>query len=133
MIRPVRRKLTSLPVILLIVAVIHADYHLARPATHHWSSGLWWHWVSCTVVFGLSGASLAWRFPADRWRAAAINVTVGIIGGQFIEPLVENIPFGGGIAWHVPPDRWAAFGLCAAFGIAACALALAAMPRGRRV
>ena len=124
----VKRRKVSLLVILLLAAVIHADYHLARPPIHHWSFGLWWHWVSCIVVFALAGAYLAWRWPADRWRAAAINVTLGVIGGQVIEPLLEDIPFGGGIVWHVGPERWAAFGLCMAAGIPAVMVTLAIAP-----
>jgi quinol-cytochrome oxidoreductase complex cytochrome b subunit len=119
----------SIPVILILAAVIHADYHLARPATHHWSFGLWWHWASCIVVFALAGAYIARRWPADRWRVAAINVTLGIITGQVIEPLVEGIPFGDGLGWDVTPDRWAAFGWCMAAGIPALMLVLAIWPR----
>ena len=125
---PVKRRRVSPLVILTLAAVIHADYHLARPATHHWSLGLWWHWVSCIVVFALAGAYLAWRRPADRWRAAAINVTLGVIAGQVIEPLVEGIPFGEGLGWDVTPDRWAAFGLCMAAGIASLLVVLAVAP-----
>ena len=124
-----RRRLISISAILVLAAVIHADYHLARPPIHHWSYGLSWHWVSCAVLFALAGAYLAWRHPADRWRAAAINVTLGVIAGQFILPLVENIPFGGGIGWHVPPDRWAAFALCMAAGIPAVMVVLAIWPK----
>ena len=123
-----KRHKLSLLVILFLAAVIHADYHIARPAIHHWSLGLWWHWVSCIVVFALAGLYLAWRFPADRWRAAATNVTLGVITGQVIEPLVEGIPFGDGLGWDVTPDRWAAFGLCMAAGIPAVMVILAIAP-----
>jgi len=127
----VRRWLISIPVILIIAVVIHADYHLARPAIHHWSFGLWWHWASCAAVFALAGGYLAWRWPVDRWRAAAVNVTLGFVGGQGIEPLLEGVPFGEGIRWDVPPDRWEAFGLCAAAGIVSLVIVLA-LWRGRR-
>lgn len=124
-------RLLSPLVILALTVVIHADYHLARPVTHHWSFGLWWHWASCAAVFALAGGYMAWRWPADRWRVAAINVPLGLIGGQVIEPLLEGIPFGEGIGWDVPPDRWDAFGLCAAAGIASVVIVLAVWPRPR--
>ena len=125
-------RLTSIAAVLAITVVIHVDFHLARPATHHWSFGLWWHWVSCMVVFGAAGAYIARRWPAERWRATATNLVAGLIGGQVIEPLLENIPFGGGIAWHVSPERWNAFFLCAAAGIATMVAVVALMP-GRRI
>lgn len=124
------RKLISIPVVLLLGAFVHIDFHLARPADHHWSFGLSWHWVICAVVFGLAGWYLARRSPADRWRAAIVNVAIALVIGQGLEPLGEQLYYNQRLLYFVSPDRWAAFWLCAGAGVASMALVLAvARPR----
>jgi hypothetical protein len=120
------RKLISIPVVLILAAFVHIDFHLARPADHHWSFGLSWHWVMCAVVFGLAGWYLARRSPADRWRAAFVNVLIALVIGQGVEPLLEQLYFNQRLAYDVSPDRWVAFWWCAGVGGAAMAAVLAA-------
>jgi len=117
-------RLISIPVVLILAAFVHIDFHLARPAIHHWSFGLSWHWAICAVVFGLAGWYLSRRSPADRWSAATVNVLIALVIGQGLEPLGEQLYFNQRLLYDVSPDRWAIFWLCAGVGAAAMALVL---------
>jgi len=123
------RRLTSIPLAIALAAFIHVDFHLARPADHHWSFGLSWHWIVCAGVFGPAGWYVARRFGTDRWRAAAWNVFLAAILGQGLEPVGEQLVFNGRLAFDVSPDRWAIFWICLAAGSVAMAAVLALAPR----
>jgi len=125
------RRLVSIPVVLILAAFVHIDFHLARPAHEHWSFGLSWHWAICAVVFGLAGWYLARRSPADRWRAAIVNVAIALVLGQGVEPMLEQAYFNQRLAYYVSADRWDAFWLCAGAGLASMALVLLVRKPGR--
>jgi hypothetical protein len=123
------RRLVSIPLVLLLGAFLHADWHFARPLHHRlsldWSS----HWIGCAAVFALAGWYIARRWPDARWRAAAWNVAIAVVLAQLVEPLLESAFYAHTLAYDVEPARWAAFGECLAAGLPALGVTLALVRR----
>jgi hypothetical protein len=109
---------------LVLGAVIHVDWHLARPGSHHeLSFGLGWHWLLAAPAF------LAVYLVARRWRperplgAALKIVLIGVLAGQVLEPLGEVL-LSGTWEWALHSHRWRAFGEFLAAGLATLLLLL---------
>lgn len=120
------RRLVSIPLVLLLAAGIHLDWHFARP--HHYRLSLAWehHWLFGAVLFAAAGCCVALRWPAERWRAGALNVALALVGAQVIEPvLFETLLYDHRLGYDVEPARWAAFAECVGAGIPAFLLVLA--------
>ncbi len=107
----------------LVGAAIHLDWHMAR---HHLHLSLGWreHWLSALPLFGFLAWWVARTWPARRWTASVLILGGGILLGQVIEPLWENVSAG---AWRIAmsPDRWRAFAMFIATGLAAFAAVMA--------
>jgi hypothetical protein len=102
---------------LVLGALIHVDWHLARPGSHHeLSFGLTWHWLLGVPAF------LAVYLVARRWRperplgAALKIVLIGVLAGQVLEPLGEVL-LSGSWEWALLPIRWRAFAEFLAAGL----------------
>jgi hypothetical protein len=104
--------MTSIWLVLFLAAYVHVDFHLARPATHHWSFGWPLHWIACAVVFGLAAFYIERRWPEQRWTAAVWNIGLALVIGQGIEPLGESLYFDGRFDYPVGAVRWRIFGEC---------------------
>jgi hypothetical protein len=111
------RRLTSFLLVLVLAALIHVDWHFARPTHHRLSLGWSSHWVFCVLIFAAAGWFITRLWPADRWRAAAWNVMLALVAAQFVEPVLEALIYEHRLAYDVEPERWRVFWTCVATGI----------------
>jgi hypothetical protein len=92
------RKTISTLVCLGLAAAIHLDWHLARPAEHHLSLGLAWHWLLAIPTFAL----VAWyvvRVTPDRVFPTSVSLlTCAILIAGVLEPAWEY--FLGDATWE---------------------------------
>lgn len=129
MMRAHRRFAISALLALLVGALIHVDWHFARPLHHRLSLAWSTHWIACIVGFGAIAAYVARRWPDRPWQAAASVFGWGIVIGQVVEPLFESILYDHRFGYDVEPERWVAFGQCAGAGLAAAVIVLLLMSR----
>jgi hypothetical protein len=100
------------PIILLSLAlatVLHADWHLARPAHHRLSLEWPFHWVITAAAFAVVGWWIGRQQTADRWRVAVIAFVAAVVVAQGIEPVLELLLYQGRFGYPDDPGRWAAF------------------------
>ena len=102
-----------MPVVLLggiLAAMLHVDWHLARPA--HYGLSLAWshHWLATAIVFAIVGCIIARRWPSDRWRLGGVVFVVAVVVAQLVEPVLEVLVYDGRLGYEGEPARWAAFG-----------------------
>ena len=93
---------------LLLGALIHADWHFARPG--HLGMNWRYHWVGTALLFGVIGWAIARRWPADRWLIAALSLVAGVIVGQLLEPMYEAGWYQHRFGFDLSAARWLAFG-----------------------
>lgn len=125
----------SLSVLLALglAVVVHADWHLARPAHghHRLSFGLPYHWVVAIPAFALAAWAVARLWPGRFAAASCWIVGTALVGAQLLEPLGEQIVYAHRLGMQIEPARWTAFWGCAAAGLAAY-VATGFLLRGRR-
>lgn len=111
------RRLISWPLVWALVAVVHVDWHFARP--HHYRLSLEWssHWLFGIVCFALAGWYIARKWPADPWRASIWNVAIALVIAQGIEPVLEAVVDRQQIGYLGGPERWLAFWQCVGAGL----------------
>ncbi|HEX8693145.1 MAG TPA: hypothetical protein VF746_12035 [Longimicrobium sp.] len=115
-----RRSLVSWPLVLLLVAVIHVDWHAARPLHHRLSLDLDCHWTLAIPVFALAAAWLRRRSPGRLWEAAAANLLLATLGAQVVEPLLfEELWYEHRLALMTDALRWTVFAQFMAAGLLA--------------
>lgn len=95
----VSRPAAATTVTLALATAIHLDWHLARPAIHHLSLGLSWHWVVAIPTFGLVG----W-YVGRAWKGRLLAGSLGIVGGAIVlggvvEPAWEYFLGGATAEW----------------------------------
>ncbi|HYJ80494.1 MAG TPA: hypothetical protein VEW03_12855 [Longimicrobiaceae bacterium] len=128
------RRLVSIPLVLLLVAIIHLDWHLARPHHHHRLSFDWdYHWLVAIPVFALAAAYVHRRFPGREWAAGAANLFLAALGAQVLEPLAEELYYLHRFVVMTDALRWAVFAEFMVAGIAAFAATMLVLKsRARR-
>lgn len=118
------RRLISLPLVLILAALIHVDWHFARPLHHRlsldWSS----HWLFGIAFFAAAGWYIAKRWPSAPWRATIWNVTLALIAAQVIEPVLEAAYYTHQLGYPVETERWAAFRQCIGAALPALAITM---------
>ena len=124
-----RRFPVSCVLAILVGALIHVDWHFARPLHHRLSLGWSSHWIACIVGFGAVAAFIAYRWRERPWRVAASVFGWGVLIGQVIEPIFESVLSDQRFGYNVEPERWVAFGQCAGAGLATAAIVLLLMRR----
>lgn len=122
-----RRSLVSWPLVLLLVVVIHVDWHFARPLHHRWSLDLEWHWLLAIPVFALAAAYLRRRSPGRLWEAAAANLLLATVGAQVVEPILEELYYEHSLVLMTDPLRWTVFAQFVAAGLLAFVAAAAVL------
>ena len=101
------------PIVLLsgvLAAMLHVDWHLARPLHHRLSLAWPHHWLATAIVFAIVGCIIAWRWPADRWRIGATVFAIAVVVAQLVEPVLEALFYDARLGYEGEPERWAAFG-----------------------
>ena len=92
---------------LILGALIHADWHFARPG--HLGLDMSYHWLVTGLLFGVVGWVIARRWPVERVRTAALALLAGIVIGQVLEPLYEAVFDEHRFGLAGSPARWLAF------------------------
>jgi hypothetical protein len=129
-----RRAPVSLRLVLGLAVMIHADWHLARPAHghHRLSFGLPHHWALAIPVFALAAWIVQRRWPDRLATASALNLGLALAAGQLLEPLAEQLHYAQRFALGIEPLRWTIFFQFAGAGFLAycCAILLLHHRRG---
>jgi hypothetical protein len=126
------RRLQYAGLVLALTAVIHVDWHLARPAHHRLSLGWPNHWIFAVAAFALAGCLIARGWPHAPGRAALGIVGLAVLLGQGLEPVLEVLVYDGRLGYPNDPGRWGAFALCLAAGLPALVATLVlCRPRAR--
>jgi len=85
------RRYISIPSILLLGLLVHLDWHLGRGHDHRFSGEWAYHWITGFLGFLLVVFLMARKSPRWLTPAAALNVALGLVLGQFLEPLGEAL------------------------------------------
>jgi hypothetical protein len=109
---------------LFVAAVVHVDWHLARPTRHRWSLAWSQHWLFAAVAFAVVGWLIARRWRDRPWQAAAAIVSAGVVLGQGVEPVLESLLYRHQLGYPAEPERWTAFTACLAAGVPALVAAM---------
>lgn len=82
----------SLPIALLLGALMHANWHVARSGSH---LGLGWryHWLLAIPVFAAGAAWMARKWPGVAWGRSAVTIIAAIVLAGGVEPLGEVIHY----------------------------------------
>ena len=118
------RRLQYAGLVLVLAAVIHIDWHLARPAHHRLSLAWPNHWLFAAAAFAVVGCLIARGWPDAPGRAATGIVGLAVLLAQGLEPLLEVLTYQGRFGYPSDPGRWGAFALCLAAGLPALVAAL---------
>lgn len=108
------RRYVSITAILLIMVIVHIDWHFGRGHHHRLSLSWPYHWVTGLVAFFLLALFCARRSPENAIVAALLNGGLGLFAGQVIEPLLEAAIYGAPVASVLSGERWRVFGQFAA-------------------
>ncbi|HJU68434.1 MAG TPA: hypothetical protein VJ650_09300 [Gemmatimonadaceae bacterium] len=118
--------------VLGLAAVIHIDWHLARPVHHRLSLGWTDHWIFAVAAFAIVGCLIARGWPDAPARAAAGIVGLAVLLAQGVEPVLEVAFYDHQLGYPDDPGRWGAFALCLAAGLPALVATLVVCrPRAR--
>jgi hypothetical protein len=108
---------------LLLAAVIHADWHLARPTHHRLSLGWPQHWIFAAIGFAVVGWMIARQWEHG-FSIGAVVLALAIIVAQGVEPVLEVVIYQGRSGYASEPERWRVFATCLAVGLPAFVAAL---------
>jgi hypothetical protein len=102
-------KYLSIPAILLLVVIVHLDWHLAR--SHHHRLSMEWHehWIIGVAAFFLLVLFCAWKWPKPFVRASLLNGALGLFLGHIVEAWGEASLSHQTIGVVLTPERWHAF------------------------
>jgi hypothetical protein len=122
---------TAALVSLALATAIHLDWHVARPAQHHLSLGLPWHWALAIPVFALVG----W-YIARAWAAHVVRAFLGIVGSAVVlagvvEPAWEYSLGGATFEWAFGATRTAALVAFVGTGVVASTVGIALLRHSR--
>ena len=126
-----RRHISILGALLLMV-LVHVDWHLGR-GHHHRMSGEWrYHWLLGLAAFFLLVIYVARKWPGNPLPVAILTAAVGLFLGQIVEPLLEVVGYHFPIAIVLSPERWRVFFEFCAAGLAGFVLAALVVRRGSK-
>ena len=126
------RRLYFAVLVLALAAVIHVDWHLARPAHHRLSLEWPHHWLFAVAAFGVVGWLIARGWPDAPVRVAASVVALAVLLAQGIEPVLEIAMYRQRFGYPDDPERWRAFAVCLGAGVPALLTTLVlCRPRSR--
>lgn len=126
------RPLVSIPLVLLLAAALHLDWHLARPQDSRLSLDWSYHWLAGVFTLAAAAWFVARKWPADSWAASALNLTLAVTAAQLLEPLGQAILYGLPLSRVLSGARWTAFAEFMAAGLMSY-LVVMAMLLTRRV
>lgn len=104
------RRHVSIWIALLIMVIVHVDWHFGRGHHHRLSLSLPYHWILGLVTFFLLALYSAKKWPQNTIGAAVLNGVLGLFAGQIVEPLLEVIGYRVPMGEVFTPERWRIFG-----------------------
>ena len=125
------RKTTSTLVCLALATAMHVDWHLARPAEHHLSLGLSWHWLLAIPTFGLVAWYVVRTAPDRILRTSVSLVACAIVLAGVIEPAWEYYLADATFEWAFGRARLTALAAFVCSGVVAYLAVMAVLRRGR--
>lgn len=126
----VSRRVVSVLVCLALASMIHLDWHLARPAVHHLSLGLAWHWTLAIPTFGLVGWYVARVSGPNLFRMSLSVLACAFVIAGVLEPAWEYALGDATLEWAFGRARLAAFASFVGTGIVAYAATVWFLRRG---
>ena len=123
------RRYISIWAVLLIMVMVHVDWHFGRGHHHRLSLNWSYHWLTGLVTFFLLALFCARKWPENFVRAGLLNGLAGLFAGQIIEPLLEVLVYRVPLAQVFTPERWYVFlqfAIAALAGLVAGVLVIAA-------
>jgi hypothetical protein len=124
------RKTTSILVCLALATAMHLDWHLARPAEHHLSLGLSWHWLLAIPVFGLVAWYVVRAAPGRMLRTSVSMVACAIVVAGVVEPAWEYFVGDATFEWAFGRARLTALAEFVGTGVVAYLAVVAFLRRG---
>ena len=118
------RRLPSWITGIILGAILHVDWHLARPLHHGLSLDFSYHWAVTAAAFAIVGCVLARRWPDERWRIGGAGLAIGIVLSQLVEPVVTVAVYEHRFGYDVGRERLIAFTQSLVVGTLAYALTL---------
>ncbi len=128
------RRYLSIWAVLLIMVMVHVDWHFGRGHHHHMSLSWPYHWITGLVTFFLLVLFCARKWPEKFASAALLNGALGLFAGQIVEPMLEVIGYRISVATVFFPERWHVFWqfLMAAIAGLLAGIAVVSVRRRRR-
>lgn len=126
------RKTISTLVCLGLATAIHVDWHLARPAEHHLSLGLPWHWTLAIPTFGAVAWYVVRTTPHRLFRTSVSLLACAILIAGALEPAWEYFLGGATREWAFGRARLSALTAFVAVGLAAYVATIAVLRRADR-
>lgn len=124
------RLVKSALVTLGLAAVMHLDWHAARPAVHPMSLGWPWHWLLAVPVFVLTAWYVLRTWPRSPWGASVAILGVASLLAAVVEPAWEYW-VGSSFEWAFGRERLVAFGAFLMTGVVTQAV-MVGLARRRR-
>jgi hypothetical protein len=103
------RRYLSFWMVLLVMVMVHVDWHFGRGHHHRLSLSWPYHWFTGVVTFILLTLFCSKKWPENPIRATLINGAAGLVAGQIIEPLAEVVFYRIPIAIVFSAERWHVF------------------------
>jgi H+/Cl- antiporter ClcA len=95
--------------VLLVMVMVHVDWHFGRGHHHRLSMSWPYHWLTGIVTFLPLALFCAEKWPENLIRTMLINGAAGLVAGQIIEPLGEVVLYRIPSAIVFSPERWHVF------------------------
>ena len=108
------RRYISIWAVLLIMVLVHVDWHFGRGHHHRLSLSWPYHWLIGLVTFFLLAWFCARKWPEHPFRAALLNGFLGLFAGQIVEPLLEVVGYRVPMTLVFSVERWRVFAQFAA-------------------
>lgn len=118
------RRVFFVALVLALAAVVHVDWHFARPTHHRLSLGWDNHWLFAAGAFALIGWLVARTWPDDAWRRGGWIAALALVLAQGVEPMAELALDLHRLGYPDEPARWMAFLVCLGAGLPAYTVAL---------
>ena len=103
------RRYLSVWSVLLVMVMVHVDWHFGRGHHHRLSLSWPYHWLTGLVTFFLLALFCAKKWPENPIRALIVNGVAGLVAGQIVEPLLEVALYRVSPALVLSPERWQVF------------------------
>ena len=118
--------------VLVIMVLVHVDWHFGRGHHHRLSLSWPYHWITGLVTFFVLAWFCARKWPERPLLPAVVTGVVGLFAGQIVEPLLEVVGYRVTTATVFTAERWHVFWQFALAGLAGLIIGFALVAMRRR-